>query len=589
MRSKRERENDHTRLEAVLYNLPTQGPNSPFRYLGKVEGVESVSVSVHNLKPEHDLHLMDLLTCIFSQEHPALSVVLELPDHASSVTSEFNCDFNEGLLQYPSFVYNTVLWSCLIRTLQHNTKQFNAMVFAKALIRELGDCHKSTALWWNLCINLVELYRLSQHEAAFHSVFQVLAPLLISHNQLIQFTQLIDIQVLKQAVRKVDMAKKPLLLHYAMQTTAATIETVDKVFELLDGRPSHLIDDAGNSLLHVCRHLPYLMKGVIDIRDIYRPNAAGDYPIHLAARTANLAKAQYLFKYMLDPEIKNDRTGETFSSIVAHAETAVDKSNALNIYRRFKLKGVVISTPTVSLHQNGHTCGLYAVDCASRHHRSAKPTLFLRVAYLPPRKSDMKPKASDSLRKHNGSTVGEVLSVTSLVKLVELTGNQGLVVEIESYEQFIHYIQAALKQDFPIILPFNNKDSQPHIGENATSAHWATIVGYYHEEWVDYLLFAQYGVYYQFKARQAFNSCLKTNPHYPECYFVKDKAQNIKWTKYLKAPVVAPEVKVRVVAATKLTDFFGKMVVVLPPDANKEEVMVQFRGDAQAQNKRCKK
>ncbi len=589
MRSKRQRESDEViELKNVLAALPPEGPHSPFVRGPKVRGVEFVTVHADKLKSEHEVHLLALWSCMLRHPKPWLSVTLELSHPTQINYKEMNCLFSEVLLQYPAFVHHTVLWKCFLLTMQNHARPYNPLLFAGAINQAMKRCDENIASWWNLCINSAELLRLSQHEEAFQSSFELMAPLLIRQNQLARFSDLIDPLVLKRAVRHVDANKKPLLLHYAMQATMVTIDTIDKLIELLDARPTHLVDDKGNTLMHLCRHPQYIQSGLFDMRDMYKANKDGDYPIHQAARSANLAKAQYLFRYMIDPDIKNHHTGETFSNIVADKSLVVDQNASLCLYRKFRLNGLCLSLPTISLHQNGHTCGLYAVDYAARHHRSAQPTLFYGVKYLPPRKSDTKPPAEDSLRHHHKSKVGEVLSVAALIKLVALTGNKSAVIDLLSCEQFMQVIEAALRQDFPVIIPCCNKHGVPGVGDNATSAHWMTIIGFRVENAMPYLLVSQYGRYQEFAAQQVYDSCVKTNPRYPECYFVKDATKSTGWTKYLKAPVVSQDAKVRAIAASTLLDFFGKMVVVYPPVLKEEEVLKTFSVNADASSKRLK-
>lgn len=585
MKSKRPREEDAgTADDNMLASIPFDTPNSPFTRGKSSGGGQIIVISTGLLLSEHENILILLWHHLIQQRDSTLAVILNLFHSdfgAASVeltTSQFaakksaHIQIRNLLLQFP-IALSEVLWKAFLLALRDNGFEINAFDFAVALngvAKKINDVDPALR---TIFANLAELYRVTKHQTALQLVLTELMPVLIRTNHLCSFSKLVDLAVLKLIARHIDESKSTLLLHYALGSLTTTTETIDKVVELLDGRPSHPVDADGNTLTHVCRHPKYLQSGLLDANDILTPNHAGDFPIHQAARTNNLTKANHLFRKMQFPEVRNHITQETIYDIESDKKLSVDVADSFNLYRKFKKKhGVVLSVPPVSLQQNGHTCGLYAVDCAARHYYTTQPELFSHSVYIPPRKSDAGENAEYSLRAHHRSTVGEVLSVSELVNLVALTGNQCIVLDVKAYDEFLRHIQIAIQHDFPVILPFNMTNAGPGVGENATRAHWANIIGYYEEKGEAQLLIAQYARYDQYKALDIFNSCVATNPLYPHCYFFKDKASKRGWVKTLAAPPTAPNREIREIKERKLTDFFGKMVVVLPPDLDKEKV-----------------
>lgn len=344
-------------------------------------------------------------------------------------------------------------------------------------------------------------------------------------------------------------------------------------------------DHKGNSLLHVC-HSTHLDKALKHTPNINHQNHKGNTALHLAAMEGNLDKIRFLLLHGANTEIKNGN-GQTFWSISLES-----KNHNLNLYKLYKKLGNVLKIPPAIIEQQGLNCGFYAVECAASYHRAWQPELFIKPP-LPARKRDINPKASSSLRQLREELEipgkGPIFTVSDMQKVIEKTECKSVICDITSFDNFISIIKKAIDQNLPIIIPFSSdeggREGNPHPSPTASTAHWATIIGWSSKDETKGILLAQYGQYYDTKADELFKAFYEIDAKFPETILIKQKGEDWDWNTSETDTKSSEDTQIHKIPLTSLDNFWKKLVIVLPPKYD-ETLLLKLNSTEASTNKK---
>lgn len=408
--------------------------------------------------------------------------------------------------------------------------------------------------------NFLNLYTITGNPKVIAHLLPNLLHLLIKKDALHLFPE-INNEPFLTALKELD--GNPLsFLHLAMQEN--NLEAFNLILKLIGGKPKIVLDENGNTFLHVCNDEKLFTRALALSPSINHQNNNGETPLHTASYSGNINKANFLLKNNANPEITN-LANETFWNKLP------DKNrDALHLYRFYKMNGHVLMLPTPMPIQLGLNCGYYAAAFSATHHRGWKPELF-KERFIPARKIDTQPRSTTSLRKMRKELgiggQGAIFSVQDLAKVIEKTECKSLICEINDYQQFWTVIKKSIALNLPVIIPFATKgdlSGEPDTDPKGDTAHWATIIGWAENSDVQAVLLAQYEGYYDTNAQHLFKSFYEIDPVFPKHYLWKKTGEDWKIEKH--EVLASDEIKTDVIPLTDLTDFRRKLVVVLPPN-----------------------
>jgi Ankyrin repeats (3 copies) len=340
---------------------------------------------------------------------------------------------------------------------------------------------------------------------------------------------------------------------------------------LQNGADPNVQNDAGETTLHAAVHKNNMEIVKLLFHNKVNPhiqNTWGDTALHIAAYKNNLDMANLLFTYKINPNIQNKK-GETFWNTSSLCQ------EGLSFFRKCKKNGTVLKSPPRMKMQKGLTCAISAVHAASQHLRAWYPELFGEAELPPPTKSDDR-NAKSSLRqvsKEQGIThLGEVLKASELAGLLNTAGCDSLISDINDYKEFIDVIQKANEQNLPVLIPFawDSDARQPAKFPNnrgARGLHWAMIIGSRIKEENGVIILAQWANYHCFNAGQLFNSFNKDEAKpslFPDTPAIKKKGET--WDPLRNNDLIEDTDKTRTIPGTELKDFWGKLIIALPPN-----------------------
>lgn len=345
----------------------------------------------------------------------------------------------------------------------------------------------------------------------------------------------------------IDLNKKFHLLHHAFKYQEN--EAIDILWEILaPEKNGSLYDVKKNSFLHLCQRPDYYEKLLALLPDINQKNKLGNTPLHMAAIQSNEEKILFLVRHKANLTLTN-RNNKNYWELA---------NNQLKLSLKLKSEGFFILPPPANFPmQKGPTCGLYATATAIKILQNQHQI----PSYAEARKSDVTPHANISLRQickeKNWTTIGEILSVEKLQKLINAAGVASTKIDIVNYEHFIKIVKKGLREGFPIIIPINNSAlyQQPF---NPRRVHWSLIVGIHDSD--DKILFAQYSEYSATSSKNLFDAFNQTCDEFPESKFIKYKSKG--WV--CEPANVETTFHFRLFPAIKLNDFYRKLIIVHP-------------------------
>lgn len=416
----------------------------------------------------------------------------------------------------------------------------------------------------NVCsYNVGTLYSFNQDEVMLEDNIRVILPLLalganFGLNVLIDtFTR----PKVKSLIKKVDIELN--VLHLFVKNCMndnTSITMTNQLLSLLDHQPHSLIDNEGNSLLHVCnteRVLSLLLPYVEDVNSV---NAEGNTALHEAALKGNLDKYMFLCAHGADVK-KTNRDGKK-------AIELVEKTNSpFSAFAECHRHGVALLYPPNVAAQFGQTCGIYAVATSTAYHWSTKTGLFKKPPY-PARKCDVQDEINYSLRQHakaeQETFAGEMFSVKGMEKLVEVNGCRSFTSRPASLATFLETITASLSEDFPLMIPYS-KDIYNSNKPQAFEAHWSTIIGVYtdNETKKSFVLLAHYGSYELIDANSLYKGFALMEETFPLSYLYKTDAK--EWVKSRTEPHTRPKGFFELRERDLRNDFMGQLITVMPP------------------------
>lgn len=156
----------------------------------------------------------------------------------------------------------------------------------------------------------------------------------------------------------------------------------------------------------------------------------------------------------------------------------------------------------------GFNCRTYALESVLRWLFDNK-----KIPNPPPpaRKKDVTPHAASSLRSalksRYHSAVGEVYNIETLAHLAEEIENvEAISISTNNFDEYLTQIVAALCEGIPPIIFFDMDLTSSPAKLKGQYEHAAVIVGYTEHDGEAYFKVAQFGSYFDFKAKDIYES-----------------------------------------------------------------------------------
>jgi hypothetical protein len=444
---------------------------------------------------KEDLPLIKELFSYFLSDYDTLSIMVNIsPPKAYYYQRSIEITrsaFNKQNAQYDqlalltrnyAILINSVLFRGFLSSLHDNGLPIEISKWCDALRNRIVDSSSfnDNQSFYHYITNVDYLYTLSNNP----SILERLLPKLLRESMkwpgaVTTLLPWIEQPSYSAVIKKMDECR--FFLHKTAQQEYEAFGELLKIIE----KPGHPYDKQGNSLLHLCKEAQYLPQAYKLTPDINHYNNEGDTPLHIAAYQNSMDKACFLLMHNANPAIKNKK-GENFWAAIPDN---VKRRSSLAIYCHYQQHRSELKVPPKIVPQRGLTCGIYAtafaIDCLRVWHSEFFPKEYVSI---PARKGDCTPKAPYSLlqyAKAQGITVQGPIFRTKdkgIVELIEATGCNSLVYDINNFSHFMRVIEKATKQKLPIIIPFaweineSAKINRLARYPRGHQAHWATII-----------------------------------------------------------------------------------------------------------------
>ena len=199
--------------------------------------------------------------------------------------------------------------------------------------------------------------------------------------------------------------------------------------------------------------------------------------------------------------------------------------------------------------------------------------VFNAAVSLPARKSDLKPKSSDSLRslrkKLDIPGVGPLFKTKEALKVLEATSCNALNCDISSFEQFQSVIETAINNNLPLLIPYST--DMLNVTPQSIHGHWALIFGCDFNKRQKKIFIATNEHYWGVNAQLLFNGLFNMESNFPSHYFFKRK-KGEEWEMNHSLPTNENIYKMDLVPETSLEDFRRKLIIVLPNSFDSEKI-----------------